>query len=183
MSPSATKGIAGFACWCMLAVPSVAWQAEKAPAIKRLYVEPFTTKAGSEKLREDVLAELRKLMSSISLVPSKSSADAVLGGAGEIWVKGYQSLNPRSGRPPSNGTPVYGGYLAVELRNTNGETLWSDLVTPAASSADVSKDISKRIARDVAAALPKTESLPPRASTPQAKTILKAAGATFPYPV
>jgi hypothetical protein len=34
---------------------------------RRLYVEAFATKAGAEKLREDVTAELRKL-TSVSLV-------------------------------------------------------------------------------------------------------------------
>src|SRR5579871_6693131 len=94
--------------------------------IKRLYVEPFTTQTGSEKLRDDVISELGKLKS-ISLVPSESQADQILGGGGEIWVKGYRSLNPRSGRTPSAGTAVYGGFLSVELRDAKGNTLWSYL--------------------------------------------------------
>jgi hypothetical protein len=63
---------------------------------QRVYVEPFTTKTGPEKLREHVVAELRK-SAAISVVESESSADLILGGGGEIWVKGYRSLNPRSG--------------------------------------------------------------------------------------
>jgi hypothetical protein len=117
MTRSRTKAITRLVCCCAIAVLSVAGQAGKARGIRRLYVEPFTTKAGAEKLREDVIAELRKL-SSISLVAGESSADAILGGGGEIWIKGYRSLNPRSGRLPWNGTPLYAGFLSVELRNT-----------------------------------------------------------------
>lgn len=145
-------------------------------------MEPFTTKAGSEKLREDVIAELRKT-GSVSLASGVPGADAILGGGGEIWIKGYRSLNPRSGRLPSNGTPVYAGYLSVELRNTSGETLWSYLVTPGVSSGDVSKDLAGRIAKHVVEALD-AGALPPRtASLPQPTTILHGAGATFPNPV
>jgi phosphate transport system substrate-binding protein len=169
-----TKWILRLLC-CALAVPSFA-------GIRRLYVEPFTTQAGPEKLRQAVIAELAKL-SSIALASSESGADAILGGGGDIWIKGYRSLNPRSGRLPSNGTPVYAGYLSVELRNTKGETLWSYLVTPATPSQDVAKDLAKRIAKHVAAALQQGEAAPRTASLPQPTTILKGAGATFPYPV
>ena len=103
-----------FACCCALAGSASAWQATQPEAIRRLYVEPFVTRNGPEKLREDLIAELHK-ESSVSLVSDESRADAVLGGGGEVWIKGYRSLNPRSGRLPSNGTPVYTGFLSVEL--------------------------------------------------------------------
>jgi phosphate transport system substrate-binding protein len=165
-----------------MAVPSLAWQAGTAGGIRRLYVEPFTTNAGPEKLRDAVIAELHKL-SSISVVSGESGADAILGGGGEIWIKGYRSLNPRSGRSPSNGTPVYAGFLSVELRNTKGETLWSYLATPGSASQDVSKDLAKRIAKHVVEALQQGEVAPRTAPLSQPTTILKGAGATFPYPV
>jgi hypothetical protein len=133
MSACRPKWITRFICCCAIAVPSLAWQAGTAGGIRRLYVERFTTNAGPDKLRDAVIAELHKL-SSISLVSAESSADAILGGGGEIWIKGYRSLNPRSGRSPSNGTPVYAGFLSVELRNTKGETLWSCLATPGAQA-------------------------------------------------
>jgi phosphate transport system substrate-binding protein len=167
---------------CMSAAPLSAWQGGNAAGIKRLYVEPFTTKAGSERLHDEVIAELRKI-SSIAIVSDESGADEILGGGGEIWVKGYTSLNPRSGRSTANGTPVYGGFLSVELRGPEGETLWSDLVTPPAGSEDVSKDLAKRIAKHVAEAIEKNP-LPKRiAPGTQPATTLKGAGATFPYPV
>src|SRR5215469_6533999 len=109
-------------------------------AAKRLFVEPFTTKTSAEELREDVTAELRKL-SSVSVVPDEGNADLVLGGGGEIWVNGYRSFSPRSHmKMPTNGTPIYGGYLSVELKNKHGVTVWSYLATPSAASEDVSKD-------------------------------------------
>jgi len=150
--------------------------------VKRLYVERFATQAGARQLREDVIGQLRKL-NSVSLVPDESSADVILGGGGEIWIKGYRSLNPRSGRLLSDGTPIYGGYLSVELKDKSGVTLWSDLVTPGDESGDISKDLSKRITKDLAEALPRVEP-PSRTGVPsQPTTVLTAAGATFPYPV
>jgi phosphate transport system substrate-binding protein len=149
---------------------------------QRLYVEQFTTGAGSQKLRDAVIAELRR-QTSISLVADESKAEAILGGGGEIWIKGYRSLNPRSGRLPENGTPVYGGYLSVELRDGQGETLWGDLVTPGAGAEDISKDLAKRIAKHVAEAMEKGLASAPAMPLPQPKMILKGAGATFPYPV
>ena len=90
-----------YAKWIVLVHAFVPWPSAPSPdkhaaAVKRLYVEPFTTKTAPEKLRADVIAELRKLKS-LSLVSSESDADAILGGGGEIWIKGYRSLNPRSG--------------------------------------------------------------------------------------
>src|ERR1700688_3911591 len=91
--------------WQSPARPASAQQPVQAATVARLYVEPFTIKAGSDKLRDDVIAELRKL-NSVLLVPNESGADTILGGGGEIWIRGYRSLNPRSVRLPSNGTPV-----------------------------------------------------------------------------
>ncbi|MGA2598447.1 MAG: phosphate ABC transporter substrate-binding protein PstS [Bryobacteraceae bacterium] len=165
-----------------IAILSLAFQIGGAATLRKLYVEPFTTNATAGKLREHTIAELRKL-SSISLVDGESKADLILGGGGEIWVKGYQSLNPRSGRMPYDGTPVYGGYLSVELRDKYGDTLWSYLVTPGAGTGDISKTLSKRIVKHVAEAIEQTETPFRTAVLPQPKTILKGAGATFPQPV
>ena len=173
-----TKSFAHFAIWCVVAAPLVVAQAS---GIKRLYVEPFTTKSGSEKLREDLIADLRKL-SSISIISGESNAEATLGGGGEIWVKGYRSLNPRS-RLLSNATPVYAGFLSVELRDANGETLWSDLVTPGGATEDISRDLSKQIAKHVAQALQAGIQPVQTTSLQQPTMVLKGAGATFPYPV
>lgn len=120
--------------------------------IKKLYVEPLSVKAGTEKLRQDLITQLRKL-NAITLVSSRVGADAILSANGEIWVKGYVSLNPRSGRWPSDGTPLYSGFLSVEIKGLDGATLWSYLVTPEAASQDISKNLSKRVAEHLSAAL------------------------------
>ena len=146
------------------------------------YVEPFTTKSGSEKLRADLVAELRKLRS-LTLVPDASNADATLSGGGEIWIKGYQSLNPRSGQSPAAGTAVYGGFLSVELKDGAGETLWSDLVTPGSSNPDIFQDFSKRIAKHVAQTLNQGVQPSHSPALPQPTTILKGGGSTFSNPV
>jgi phosphate transport system substrate-binding protein len=184
MSVSKPKWILRFACCCALAGSAAGWQPRQPGAIKRLYVESFVTKAGAEELRANMIAELGKI-SSISLVSVESSADAILGGGGEIWIKGYRSLyqRSRSGTRPSTGTPVYTGYLSVELRDPQGATVWSYLATPGARSEDISKDLSKRIARHLAVALEQGEVPTRTAPLPQPATILTGAGATFPYPV
>ena len=174
MNGLSARWIARVVCCCALAVA--------ASAGKRLYVEPFTTKAGSEKLREYVVAELRKL-NTVTLVADESGADAILGGGGEIWIKGYRSLNPRSGRLPSDGTPLYAGYLSVELRNPRGETLWSYLAIPDGPTDDISKDLAKRIAKHVAAALQEPDTIPGPPPASPMPIVLTGAGATFPYPV
>jgi len=171
-----------FAFCCAMCGPALAWQTAPANQIRRIYVEPFTTREGSEKFREDVIAELRK-MNSVSLAADESSADAILGGGGEVWIKGYRSHNPQLGKVPPNGTPIYTGFLSIELRDRNGQTLWSYLATPPAASGDVSKDLSTLIAKKLVEALEQGEAPSRTAPLPQPTTILKGAGATFPYPV
>jgi phosphate transport system substrate-binding protein len=145
-------------------------------------VETFETKEGGQKLRDDLTAEIRKL-GSYSVVSDEANADLVLGGGGGLWIKGYRSFSPRSHmKLPSNGTPIYGGYLSVELRNRQGVTLWSYLATPDTASEDVSQDISKRISKHLAEA--SIEYSEPTTGTARWPSItINGAGATFPYPV
>lgn len=168
------------ACW-LLAGPVFAGP-NPADATKRLYVEPFATKTGAEKLRDDLIGDLRK-QGEFTLVANEADADLILGGGGEIWVRGYRSFSPRSHmKIASNGVPIYGGYLSVEIRNRQGVTVWSYLATPGANSEDVSKDISKRIAKHIGEAVISPEiTTPGRASHPS--VMLSGAGSTFIYPV
>jgi hypothetical protein len=115
---------------CSIFGPELASQTTLADhSTRRIYVEPFVTQEGSEKFRKDVIAELHKL-NSVSLAEDKSSADVILGGGGEIWIKGYRSHNPQLGKVAPNGTPIYTGFLSIELRDRDGQTLWSYLATP-----------------------------------------------------
>jgi phosphate ABC transporter phosphate-binding protein len=129
-----------------------------------------------------VIAELGKL-NSVSLAADESRADAILGGGGEVWIKGYRSHNPQLGRVLPNGTPIYTGFLSIELRDKSGETLWSYLATPPAESGDVSKDLSTLIAKKLVEALEQGQAPSRTTPLPQPTTILKGAGATFPFPV
>ena len=141
------RWLAAAACFSVMAQPVFSDQADtKLAGIKRIFVERFPAKTGSEKLREDLVAELRRL-GSLSIVASESDADAIVTGDGETWIKGYRSLNPRSGRLPSNGEPEYAGFLSVELKDTKGETLWSYLVMLGPASEKISKDLSKQIVK------------------------------------
>jgi phosphate ABC transporter phosphate-binding protein len=172
-----------FAFFCAMLGSALAWQTPPAnQATRRIYVEPFVTQAGSEKFREDVIAELRKV-SSVSLAADESSADAILGGGGEVWINGYSSHNPRLYKVPPNGTAVYAGFLSVELRDRNGETLWSYLATPPEASGDVSRELSTVIVKKLVEALTQGEALPRPSPSTQPTTILNGAGATFPLPV
>jgi phosphate transport system substrate-binding protein len=165
-----------------LAGSALAWQASHS-GITRLYVEAFATRTGTKELREQVIAELRK-GNAVSLVGAESDADLILGGGGEIWVKGYRSFSPRSPmKLPANGTPIYGGYLSVELKDKRGITVWSYLVTPRTSSGNASKELSRQIARRLAEALSQGETLAADSVDPQPAIALRGAGATFPYPV
>jgi phosphate transport system substrate-binding protein len=171
-----------FAFCCAMFGPALAGQTAPADQIRRLYVEPFATQVGSEKFREDVISELRKL-NSVSLAADESSADLILGGGGEVWIKGYRTHNPQLGKVSPSGSPIYTGFLSIELRDKHGQTLWSYLATPPEASNDVSKDLSTLIVKKLVEALKEGEAPSQTAPLPQPTTVLKGAGATFPFPV
>ena len=182
MSVSPFRLTVCFAFCCAMFGSALAWQTAPANQIRRIYVEPFTTQPGCEKFREGLITELRKL-NSVLLAADESSADAILGGGGEVWIKGYRSHNPQLGKSPPNGTPIYTGFFSIELRDKNGEALWSYLATPPAASVDVSKDLSALIVKKLVEALKQGEAPSRTTPLPQPTTILKGAGATFPFPV
>jgi hypothetical protein len=121
--------------------------------VNRIYVDGFGAKTGANDLKRDLAAELRKLKA-IQVVNSAAQADATLSGDGEIYLKGYYSLNPRAGVSPSNGEPIYGGSLSVELKDRNGETLWSYLATPRSGVRDAARELSKDVVKHLAVKLP-----------------------------
>jgi phosphate ABC transporter phosphate-binding protein len=183
MNVSRSRMIACFAFCCSLFGSAFARQTPPADhSTRRIYVEPFVTQEGSEKFRQDVIAELRKL-NSVSLAGDESSADVILGGGGEVWVKGYRSHNPQLGKVAPNGTPIYTGFLSIELRDRDGQTLWSYLATPPAASGDISKDLSTLIVKKLVEALAQGEAPSRSAPLSQPTTVLQGAGATFPFPV
>jgi hypothetical protein len=95
----------------------------------RIYVEPFANKPGASNLRSE-LVKLLARSPGITLSSDLSSADFIVSGTGETFIKGYLGTNPRVRYLNSDAKPVYGGYLSLELKNSNRETIWSYLVTP-----------------------------------------------------
>lgn len=182
MSLSPFRLTVRFAFCCAVLGSALARQTAPANPIRRIYVEPFATEAGSRQFQEDVVSELRKV-SSISLAGDEADADAILGGGGQIWIKGYRSHNPQLRKEPANGTPIYTGFLSIELRDKSGQTLWSYLAAPPEASGNISKDLSTLIVKKLVAALGEVKAPSQAAALSQPTTTLKGAGATFPFPV
>jgi hypothetical protein len=101
--------------------------AETLSQVKRIYVGSLGTKQGASSLRAKLILRLRKARG-IEVVASPSEADAIITGTGEVWLIGYISTNPKLS--PYNRQPVYDGYLLVELKGKNDNTLWSCRATP-----------------------------------------------------
>src|ERR1051325_1717813 len=91
-----------------------------------LYVEPLRNEA-NDALREEMISLLRN-QKAISVTDRPADADRVLAGTNQTYVKGYLSRNPRVRYRNSDSRPVYGGYFSVELKDQQGETVWSYLV-------------------------------------------------------
>src|ERR1700761_5892488 len=106
VSPLPAKLTACFALVCLMLGLAHAQQTGRGTPVRQIYVEPFATQAGSEKFRDEVIRALGNLHD-VSLTQDKSSADAVLGGGGAVWIKGYRSHNPELGSVPANGSPIY----------------------------------------------------------------------------
>lgn len=113
-------------------------------AVKSIYVDVFGSKAQSPDLKKEVAAGLRK-SKVFTVADSPQSADAILTGEGNIYLKGYVSLNPRAGVSPANGQPIYGGSLSVELKDRNGDTLWSYLAASRLGTSDPGHELSKDV--------------------------------------
>lgn len=142
--------------------------------VRKIYVEPFQGRLRSAELRDKVVESL-KANSQFQLVDNESDADAVVHGSGEIWVEGYVSSRPHS----SAREAVYGGYLSLEVKSRNGETLWSYLVTPSRMHwGGVAQDMGNHIVKLMVTAL--AQSGPPGV---QAMTTLIGAGSTFAAPL
>lgn len=114
--------------------------------VKRVYVGSFGVKSESEKLRDSLIAELRKY-NRLTVVPRAADADAVLQGSGDVWVKGYYALNPRVREVGEGAQPLYGGFLSVELMGKENEPLWSWIATPKRSSSDIRRDLASEVAK------------------------------------
>ncbi len=120
-----------------------AWCADGAV---RIFIEPFENKAGAARLRSELVALVRK-EHGVEVVDDAASADFVLSGAGETYIKGYVGTNPRVHYLNSDAKPVYGGFLSVELKNREHDPVWSYLATPRRFGSD---DINRNLAGQIA---------------------------------
>lgn len=112
--------------------------------VRSIFVGEIKGISEADAIRQALMEELRK-HGKPSLAAGPDSADATLTGAGELWVKGYYSLNPRERSLGEDAHRVYGGYLSVELRDRKGEVLWSYLVTPRRGNDSVSHDLAGHV--------------------------------------
>ncbi len=143
ISKGLRKYSAALACLLFFSTAGGAQNAGTLRQVRNVYVGSLGGKSGAERMREEISARLRK-NGQIALVASPDQADAVITGSGELWIKGYFSLNPRA-HGAENGQPVYGGFLSVELKGGQNETLWSYLVTPRRNdTGDTARDLAAR---------------------------------------
>lgn len=121
--------------------------------IKSVYVDSFGAKPGAKELRASLIAALEK-SHKVKVAATPGQADAVLGGSGETWIRGYYSLNPRVRYVTSDAHAVYDGFLSVELKSPHEETLWSYLVTPRHFGQErIDRNLADQMAKKILAAL------------------------------
>jgi hypothetical protein len=121
------------------------------PAV--IFVEPFPNKPGASELRAAVINLLKKNRS-VTVTDNASSAELTVSGSGETYVKGYLGTNPRVRYLNSDARPIYGGFLSLELKNREHDTVWSYLVTPRRfGSEDINRNLAGQIVRKLDEAL------------------------------
>jgi hypothetical protein len=136
---------------CTLTSP--AQTTASAAQVKRVFVGPFGRGVEAEQIRRSLIQILRK-DKKIELADTDAAADATLTGSGEVWIKGYYTLNARARTIGGNTQPIYGGYISVELRDRQKEVLWSYLATPQRMGlAAMSRNLAGQIARKLTEAV------------------------------
>jgi phosphate ABC transporter phosphate-binding protein len=175
-----------FRCLLLLAFSTASCAGQRVGALseaRTLCVESFTGGGEAIRLRDSLVRQLSR-SSRFRLVQSPADADVVLKGSGQVWVRGYFRINPRT--PGNDRQAVYGGYLSLEIVGTANQTLWSWLVTPSRLAwSNVVDDMAKHAARKLIDARESgpVSATPQSSASPLAHTELKAAGATFPAPL
>ena len=157
-----------------------AQQVDSLAQAKTLFVAPFTG-ADAMQLRNALIRRLRK-DGRFRIVSSPHQADAVLRGAGEIWVKGFITVNART--PSSNLQTVYGGYLSIEILDINHQPLWSWLAMPGSLAwSNIVDDLAGRATQKLIEAANSASAPVPAPGATLAQTNLAGGGATFPAPI
>lgn len=130
----------GFQAWC-------------ADGSVRIFIEPFADKPGAAQLRDELVALIGKERG-VAVVDDAQSADFILSGRGETYIRGYLGTNPRVRYLNSDAKPVYGGFLSVEVKNRQHDPVWSYLATPRRfGSDDINRNLAGQIAHRLAVAV------------------------------
>jgi phosphate ABC transporter phosphate-binding protein len=179
----------GFICAALLVAVVVcclgagAQRVDSLSRVKTLYVDSFSGGDEAAHLRSSLIHRLAK-DGRFSLVQSAKGADAVVNGTGQIWIRGFITINPRN--PSTDRQAVYSGYLSLEVVGSDGQPLWSWLVSPGRLTwNNIVDELADRGADKLLEAskvAPVTTSASGSASAhPQAT--LAGGGATFPAPL
>lgn len=159
-----------------------AQRVESLSQVKTVYVEAFSGGVESARLHDSFVRHLAR--SRFKLVQSPKDADAIVSGNGQIWIRGFIAINPRT--PTTDRQADYAGYLSVEVADANGKPLWSWLATPSKLAwSNIVDNLAGSAAKKLVEA---TESAPARSNPPApasalARASLNGAGATFPAPL
>jgi phosphate transport system substrate-binding protein len=163
-------------------VPSAFAQTSSLAQVKTIYVEPLGHGKLGEEFRERVISRLKK-DGHFEIVQSPQKAEAILSGAGEVWVTGHVSLSPRS--PSTMRQSLYSGFLSARVTTDNKEVLWSYLVTPSKFAwGGIVHNLADSLASKLIEA--RQETGQPSLASPSSNTAainLHGAGATFPAPL
>ena len=162
--------------------PALAQTADTLSQVRNIYIDASDTRPAAVEMRKYLTENLRK-DHSVAIVSDLGHADAILKATGEIWVKAYISVNPRS---PGSRYPVYGGFLSGQLDGKDGDALWSYLVTPSTyTSSGIRQNLADQFARQLLATLHTATTSSSLANRPAQATVplLRIAGATFPAPL
>jgi phosphate ABC transporter phosphate-binding protein len=151
--------------------------------VKKVYVAPLGNQKGADAIRQRIAGRLQA-SGKLSVVENAEQADAILTGAGGIWVTGYMSAGVRSSH--ANRHPVYDGFLSIDVLGGGGATLWSCLVTPGKFAfKPITNDLADQLVRKFLEVLgPETQAGPSLSLKVGVESVtIHGAGATFPWPL
>jgi len=150
---------------------------------RKLYVDQFSEGDEAAQLRQSLIRRIEK-SGRYQVAAAPDGADAIVKGSGEVWIKGYLAINPRT--PATNRQAVYGGFLSVEVVAKDGEPLWSYLVTPSKLAwVSIRDDLANNLVKQMLIASKENSARGSASAIAQslARTDLAGSGATFPAPL
>jgi phosphate transport system substrate-binding protein len=165
------------------ALPALGAQQPGAHTVHSIFLAPDRSASGAS-LERRIAQELKA--ASIHVTGDQGDADGVLQVKTVTWPQGTIAVSPR-GRTLSAAS--YQGYASAELRNREGQVLWSYLVTPRKFHvAGIESDLADQLSRNLLAALRGglSSGLGIGAVSSRGNTVatsLHIAGATFPAPL